>query len=112
MARVIVLFLMLCSYVVAGNAQEGPQVSTAAVPSIPAGNEQQPSPPAAKKTRVYRVWLWQETDDCLWNLAKKYYGDPRLWKKIYEANRDRISDPAVIYPKQELIIPDLDAAEK
>lgn len=58
--------------------------------------------------RTYTVWLWQETGDCLWNLANKYYGDPWLWKKIYIANKDKIKDPRVIYPKQVLIIPPLD----
>ena len=58
--------------------------------------------------RTHRVWLWQESRDCLWNLAKKYYGDPRQWKRIYEANKDRIADPGKIYPKQELIIPPLE----
>jgi len=58
--------------------------------------------------RTHRVWLWQESRDCLWNLAKKYYGDPHQWKRIYEANKDRIENPSKIYPKQELIIPPLE----
>lgn len=65
-----------------------------------------------KKHRIHKVWIWQETGDSLSKLAKKYYGDPKLWTVIYEANRDQISDPSRIYPKQELIIPDLDEAVK
>ena len=60
---------------------------------------------AVKKQRIYKVWIWQETGDCLWNIAKKYYGDPKKWIIIYEANRDRIKDPSRIYPKQKLVIP-------
>jgi nucleoid-associated protein YgaU len=74
-----------------------------------------PVVPAAKpqgKQRVYTVWLWQESGDCLWNLAKKYYGDPWKWKKIYLANKNQIEDPSVIYPRQVLIIPPLDDSEK
>jgi nucleoid-associated protein YgaU len=62
--------------------------------------------------KEHTVWLWQESKDCLWNLAAKYYGDPWLWKKIYLANQDEIEDPAVIYPRQVLKIPPLDENEK
>lgn len=91
------------------------QVSTTTVqPSSPV----EATPPAAvpapvpAKQQVYTVWLWQESRDCLWNLAKKYYGDPWKWKKIYLANRNQIADPSVIYPKQVLVIPPLDDSEK
>ncbi len=33
------------------------------------------------------------------------YGDWRKWTRIYEANRDQIKDPDVIYPNQVLSIP-------
>jgi nucleoid-associated protein YgaU len=35
-----------------------------------------------------------------------------MWKKIYLANKHQIEDPAIIYPKQVLIIPPLDESEK
>ncbi len=37
--------------------------------------------------------------------SKDVYNDPGKWRKIYEANKDRISDVAVIYPGQKLVIP-------
>lgn len=45
--------------------------------------------------------------DCLWRIAARSegYGDGRLWKRIHEANRDRIRDPDLIYPGQEIRIP-------
>ena len=44
--------------------------------------------------------------DCLWNLAKKYYGDGAQYKKIYEANKAVIgSNPNLIKPGQKLVIP-------
>jgi len=57
--------------------------------------------------RVYVVGTWERDRDCLWNIAKKsrFYGDPWKWKRIYRANRDKIVDPDLIYPKQRLIIP-------
>ncbi len=33
------------------------------------------------------------------------FGDPTKWTKIYEANKDLVSDPSMIYPYQVLTIP-------
>jgi nucleoid-associated protein YgaU len=54
---------------------------------------------------VENVWIWQETGDCLWKMAKEFYGDPYLWPRIYDANRETISNPNVIFPKQQIVIP-------
>lgn len=43
--------------------------------------------------------------DCLWSIAKARYGDGRQFKKIYEANRDIIKNPNLIYPNQKIKIP-------
>jgi nucleoid-associated protein YgaU len=45
--------------------------------------------------------------DCLWNIAKKdyIYNDPFTWPRIYEANKDQIKDPDLIYPQQVFRIP-------
>jgi nucleoid-associated protein YgaU len=67
---------------------------------------------ARQGDKVHKVWLWQESRDCLWNLAEKYYGDPWLWKEIYLANQDTIKDPRVIYPKQKIIIPQLEGGKE
>ncbi|HKB86425.1 MAG TPA: LysM peptidoglycan-binding domain-containing protein [Ignavibacteriaceae bacterium] len=54
------------------------------------------------------------TGDCLWNIAKKqdYYGNGFAWPKIYKANRDKIKNPDLIYPKQVFTIPKLTDEEK
>jgi len=64
------------------------------------------------KTKIEKVWIWQESSDCLWNMAKEYYGNPYLWTKIYEANRNIIKDPRVIFPKQRIVIPPLEASAR
>lgn len=43
--------------------------------------------------------------DCLWRIAQNLLGDPSLWPSIYEANRDIIDNPNLIYPGQVLKIP-------
>lgn len=43
--------------------------------------------------------------DTLYALARRYYGEQRRWKDIYEANRNSISDPNKIRVGQRLLIP-------
>ena len=45
--------------------------------------------------------------DNLWNIAKKdaIYADPLMWPRIYRQNREKIKDPDLIYPQQQLAIP-------
>ena len=43
--------------------------------------------------------------DSLSKIAKQEYGDANKWRTIYEANKDLIKDPDLIYPGQELKIP-------
>ncbi len=45
--------------------------------------------------------------DTLWDLSMHFYKTPWLWPRIYEANKDRIKDPNIIYPGQVFIIPGL-----
>ena len=44
--------------------------------------------------------------DSLSKIAGRQYGDPQKWRRIYEANRDSIKDPDLIYPGQQLRIPE------
>ncbi|MCX4202300.1 LysM peptidoglycan-binding domain-containing protein [Clostridioides difficile] len=43
--------------------------------------------------------------DSLWSLAKKYYGNGDLWKKIYDANKKLIKNPDIIKDGWVLVIP-------
>lgn len=45
--------------------------------------------------------------DTLGKIAKHYYGDAMKYKDIFEANTDILKNPDLIYPDQELIIPNL-----
>ena len=55
----------------------------------------------APNTRTYTV----VKGDCLWNIARKYYGNGNQYMKIYNANQDKIKKPSLIYPGQVFIIP-------
>ena len=42
----------------------------------------------------------------LWGIASKSYGDGMLFVRVFEANKDRIRDPDLIYPGQVFQVPD------
>jgi len=44
--------------------------------------------------------------DCLWSIAQKHLGSGSRWEEVFEANKDRIKDPGMIYTGQVLTIPD------
>ena len=43
--------------------------------------------------------------DSLSKIAKKFYGNAGAWNKIFQANKDTISNPDLIRPGQVLRIP-------
>jgi hypothetical protein len=47
--------------------------------------------------------------DTLWDLSNRYYQTPWEWRRIWEANRDKVQDPNLIYPHQVLTIPGREA---
>lgn len=54
------------------------------------------------KQKTYTV----KAGDCLWNIAKKFYGKGSDYTKIYNANNGTIgSNPNLIYPGQVFTIP-------
>ena len=42
----------------------------------------------------------------LWRIARENYGDGFLYVKVFEANKDQIRDPDLIYPGQIFTLPD------
>jgi nucleoid-associated protein YgaU len=53
----------------------------------------------------YTQWHEVAKGDTLSKIAAKYYGDPSLYPKIFEANRDRIKNPDLIQVGWKLRIP-------
>jgi nucleoid-associated protein YgaU len=54
-----------------------------------------------KEERSYTV----VKGDSLSKIAKALMGDARKWRAIYEANKDTIKNPDLIYPGQVIKIP-------
>lgn len=58
--------------------------------------------PAPSSSQTYTV----VKGDCLWNIAKKFYGNGSKYTVIYNANKNVIGgNPNLIYPGQVLTIP-------
>jgi LysM repeat protein len=53
-------------------------------------------------TRIYEV----VAGDNLSKIAKKFYGDANQYRKIFEANKDQLSDPDKVKVGQKLKIPE------
>jgi nucleoid-associated protein YgaU len=59
------------------------------------------APSGQGQQRTYTV----EPGDTLSKIAKRFYGQAGDYMRIYEANRDKLSDPDKIRPGQQLVIP-------
>jgi nucleoid-associated protein YgaU len=70
--------------------------STAAAPAS--------APPPAQEQAAGATYTVAKGDS-LSKIAKQFYGDANQWRRIYDANRDQISNPDLIHPGQNLKIP-------
>jgi nucleoid-associated protein YgaU len=66
---------------------------------VESGSSSTASSPAGRSYTVQK-------GDSLSKIAKREYGDVQQWHRIYEANRDTIKDPDLIYPGQVIQIPE------
>ena len=57
--------------------------------------------PESSSGKTYTV----KSGDSLWSIAKRFYGNGAQYPKIYEANKDKIKNPNLIYAGQVLTIP-------
>ena len=69
------------------------------VADVGAGNMKAPS--QTEKVEYYVI----EKGDTLSGIAKKFLGNAMDYPKIFEANREVIKDPNLIYPGQKIRIP-------
>jgi nucleoid-associated protein YgaU len=83
------------------NVQSGSS-STAAEP---AASMPDPAPTGTTGTTAAEGSYVVVSGDSLSKIAKREYGDMNQWRRIYEANKDQISDPDLIHPGQKLRIP-------
>jgi LysM repeat protein len=69
--------------------------------SLPVPQNAPAAVPPASSQRTYTV----KSGDTLSGIAKEYYGRANEYMKIFEANRDKLTDPNKIQVGQRLLIP-------
>ena len=75
---------------------------TASAPDAPAAPQADPAPaPAAAP-----VTVTVQPGFTLWGIAQERYGDGVLYVQVFEANKDKIKDPNLIYPGQVFSVPE------
>ena len=85
---------------VAEPAPEAAEPAPAADPAPPAD----PAPVADPAPKLVTVTV--QPGFTLWGIAQERYGDGVLYVQVFEANRDRIRDPDLIYPGQVFAVPE------
>jgi len=96
-----------------------PTQAPAAPDSIytPLSAESQESPPEEPGTRDWTTYEQTEKiptqkfhivrkTETLSDVARQYYGSPAKWQKIYNANRNVVSNPNALRPGTKLILPE------
>lgn len=84
-------------------AAPAPAPTPAAPPAAPVKTVVASAPAGLQAGKTHKV----SGGDTLWDLSNKYYNDPYKWGKIYNANLQVVENPDRIYPREELVIPDM-----
>ena len=73
--------------------------------------EAEPAPaPAPVPAATASVTVTVQPGYTLWGIAQESYGDGVLYVQLFEANRDLIKDPDLIYPGQVFSLPESSTA--
>lgn len=88
--------------------REAPEVLAAATaratPKPAALQANAEAAPVTRTTPVRQVTV--QKGDTLWAISRERYGDGLLYVRVFQANRDNIRDPDLIYPGQVFTVPE------
>lgn len=79
--------------------EPAPTDTTVTAPDSPA------SEVAAATPQPAAISITVQPGFTLWGIASQQFGDGVLYVQVYEANKDKIRDPDLIYPGQVFVIP-------
>lgn len=88
---------------------ETPPVSTSPGPALTPGQDKAPAATIIEESKKDvkpqdNVYVVQPKDDLI-SISEKVYGNYQGWIKIYDANKDKVKSPILIFPGQQLVIP-------
>ena len=63
------------------------------------------TPDAAPLVAAAPITITVQPGLTLWAIAKANFGEGMLYVQVFEANRDKIKDPDLIYPGQVFTVP-------
>jgi len=63
--------------------------------------KEKPGVPKIEKPKTYII----KKGDTLLNISERFYGNKSLWRKIYEANKDKLDNPYKLNAGQALTLP-------
>ncbi len=72
---------------------------------VPEAAEPTPAEPQAEAAVTSAKIITVQPGFTLWAIARETYGDGLLYVRVYEANKDQIRDPDLIYPGQVFAVP-------
>lgn len=87
-------------------AEPEPVAPASIEPEAPAAAQPAPAAPEAPAPVTVTV----QPGFTLWGIAQERYGDGVLYVQVFEANRDKIKDPDLIYPGQVFSVPETSTA--
>lgn len=87
--------------------EEPAALAVASQPAAPAAAQATSTEPTedAPAAPVQEVRITVQPGFTLWGIARESYGDGLLYVRVYEANKDLIRDPDLIYPGQVFSVP-------
>jgi nucleoid-associated protein YgaU len=99
MKQTSLLLISLCAGTLAVGCSSAKKIDTTTVPKQAPVAEEAPKPKQVEKGHYTVV-----KHDTLWDISGKsaVYGDAFQWPLLFKSNRDKIQDPDLIYPKQDL----------
>ena len=91
--------------IIAKVPQPAPSVAPSGAPAVAAAPASETAPAAAQPATPQPVAVTVQPGYSLWRIARENYGEGVLYVQVYEANRDKIRDPDLIYPGQIFTVP-------
>jgi nucleoid-associated protein YgaU len=86
-------------------AEPAPAEPAPAEPTPQLATAPTPAPAPAPDVRPQPVTVTVQPGFTLWQIARDNFGEGVLYVQVFEANRDRIRDPDLIYPGQVFSLP-------